>query len=263
MGSKASKIIFLMSLTALLVAAGCTQKRPQTQTAKQLVESAERQGPSLEQEEDEWDPVAAHLEARRQVDPSDLSKKHSYTMSEEEVLASARTAGREERRSVPSGFKTLKPDISPRAASVIERSDETVPDRVADTGKPDHLRQADVRPRAPAGSVGPAVTSVRIGQHPDKTRIVLDVSAPGTFSYELINGDRSLVVHLPGYSWSDKMQQALPRDPLLKGYYAQPDPAGGTVLTIDLRQPGKLVFKTAMGPNHAHGHRIVFDVAAL
>lgn len=112
----------------------------------------------------------------------------------------------------------------------------------------------------PAGAI--QVTSLRTGEHPGRTRLVLDVSGPLKFSADMDAAENILVVELPPVAWSAPERKVFTSHPLLKGYNVQTS-SEGTRLVIEMRKSAKLAMKTALPPNDSYGHRIVLDIAPI
>jgi len=107
-----------------------------------------------------------------------------------------------------------------------------------------------------------SVHKMRIGQHPNKTRVVLDLNTKPDFSYDLDNSEKLLLIEVSGAVWKAPAQKAFTKHPLLVGYSAHDNGNGGTMLVLELRRDVK-VFSAAMKPLKVGGyHRIVFDLMA-
>ena len=105
------------------------------------------------------------------------------------------------------------------------------------------------------------VSDVRIGQHPGKTRIVIDVSDKTKFQTSFKDGDRTLVVNIPSTSWDTENEANVAGESVVKGYSSVTS-TSGAVVNIALNAPGKLAYKKALGPSSGRGHRIVLDIVA-
>ncbi|MCD8526467.1 MAG: hypothetical protein LRY62_04755 [Alphaproteobacteria bacterium] len=111
---------------------------------------------------------------------------------------------------------------------------------------------------------GSAVNNLRLGEHPGKTRLVLDLTGPSTYRTDLDNNEKLLLVQIPKASWSAEQRKSLSGHPLVAGYTAQPGVDGGTTLAIELRKPVKIGANSALPPNATYqNHRIFIDLAAL
>jgi hypothetical protein len=112
---------------------------------------------------------------------------------------------------------------------------------------------------APEGGMN--VTNIRVGEHGKSTRIVLDVSTAGKFSYDLDDTKKILTVTLPESGWAGAPEKTV-KNPLVKGYSAQKAANGpGISVVINLAKPGKVLSATPMPADKEYGNRIVIDVA--
>jgi len=105
------------------------------------------------------------------------------------------------------------------------------------------------------------VTNLRVGQHPGKTRIVLDLSGKTSFQTRLENGNKVLVVSLPSAVWGTDASAKSADQSLFAGYTAN-EKGSGSVLKIALSAPSKLVYKQALKPSGDFGNRIVLDIVS-
>lgn len=121
-----------------------------------------------------------------------------------------------------------------------------------------------VKPVAASSGAGAAVSKLRFGEHPGRTRLVLDLSGPSPYKTELDNTEKLLLVQIPKAGWSAQAQQKLGGHPLIAGYTAQPSADGGTTLAIELVKPVKVLSEDSLPPNGTYqNHRIFIDLAAL
>lgn len=113
---------------------------------------------------------------------------------------------------------------------------------------------------------GPAaVKRLRMGQHPGKTRLVLDLNKKPSFSYDLDNSEKLLLVDISGARWDAAAKKSMAKHPLVAAYSTHDNGSGGTMLVLELKKPVKVTMSTAMKPNPKAGgyHRIVMDLAKL
>lgn len=115
---------------------------------------------------------------------------------------------------------------------------------------------------APAASTeGSNVTGVRIGIHPDRTRIVLDLSGPARFQTDLDNMEKILLVDLPETLWKASGTQTAPGKSLLSSWSTQSAHEGkGSTAVFQLTGPVKILSTSALHPEGKSGHRIVIDI---
>jgi hypothetical protein len=111
-------------------------------------------------------------------------------------------------------------------------------------------------------SSGAQITSIRFGEHPDKTRIVLDVSEEVAFDYDVDNGEQIVILELDG-DWSGIAQRNVSDSAMVSAYSASPDGQGGTRMALQLKQPGQISWAQYIPPSAGKGHRVVIDVAGI
>ena len=103
------------------------------------------------------------------------------------------------------------------------------------------------------------VTNVRVGAHSDKTRIVLDISKPTDFGYQLSADKKAVFIELPGVNWTAPPFEPRHFKGSLLEFHFSPVATGGSfnILTdrpVSIRKP------FFVGPGGKHGHRIVIDL---
>lgn len=173
--------------------------------------------------EETADPLKQHMRARRQVDPTKISSSRDYTLKADAQTMRARPHSR-----------TLH----------MERRPETLGDI-----------------QAASGESGAGVLGVRIGEHPGKTRLVLDLDGKSPFRHDLDRNENVLIITLPEAVWKTTSQKDFSTHPLLRSYRTQPGKNGGTVLVLRFKKPVRLAAATALGPGGTAAHRILFDIA--
>jgi hypothetical protein len=282
------KTLLLAGLTVSLVLAGCRTQSPSEYPGgrAQLPQTKPPlYGPG------EVDPVQAHLAARSEVDPRDLSAQHKYTQRAETVEEEIKQSTTEDARfaKLENQVADLRSDFKRFIVPAVtgENKDPAI-ETLEREGKIDDFSSPGTRvssspelpppapqvvkkempapaaaPAAPVTGSATAVTGVRVGEHPNRTRLVLDVTGPTKFSSGIDPASNILTVELPQSGWSGAVQESLGASPLVKGYKAAPSASGGTILTVELKKPAKVVLNESLGPNEVYGHRIVFDVAPL
>lgn len=127
--------------------------------------------------------------------------------------------------------------------------------------QPAAMQQASYGGNAYGG--GPSVTNIRFGEHPDKTRMVLDTSDKVAFSYNVDNRNRSLTIQLPGTAWQGAKAMDISNSPLVDSYSVMPGQNGGTTLVMQLKQPVQVKWAQSLPPGGPQGNRVVFDLAAM
>jgi N-acetylmuramoyl-L-alanine amidase len=159
-------------------------------------------------------------------------------------------------------------DLMPSSAYPQQQSGDPVPgiagNLYASNGyeQPEAPVEEEAVPQPEAAS-GSMINQVRFGEHPDKTRMVLDLSDKVAFSYNISPDGTIVALDMGGASWGAGQSAASSGSPLIASYVAQPDGKGGTQMNIQLRRPGKVVFAQYIPPSAEHSPRIVVDIAPL
>ncbi|MCB9983531.1 MAG: hypothetical protein H6861_07665 [Rhodospirillales bacterium] len=204
-------------------------------------DTLERQG-TYEQVEksDALSPEEQHRRAKALVDPNATVQHNRYVKNADEV----RVAIEEHNRVVE-----MERDVS-----VVQNEFKGLKDAVS---------RADIAPAAGSTTIKAHVQGVRLGEHADKTRLVLDLDAPGDFEFDLDNAQNLLVISLPGTAWSTASERVFNNSKVLRAYAAKPSQTGGSVVAVKLRGPSKVLGSAKLGKNAAGMHRIFLDVAPL
>lgn len=283
------RIGFFCIMTSLLVLGGC---RPGSQwensrfaKAVSSIEPAtgthDIRPPEQRGEEDlsALSPLEQHLRARKMVDPNDMSSSHAYTFRYDpetghlvKAFATVEGISEESMKRVLSKRKPmLKSKSELRLVSLQEpkqeqrssRQDKVVePVREARVSVAQEDTQGQVIAKSSSGHHA-VVTSVRRGEHKDKTRLVLDLTESASFEYQMDEEKNVLAITLPGVVWQAEERHVYGGHPLLLAYLAKPLPNHeGTLLAIKMKKNAQLVFKSLYEPNDQRGYRLVFDVAA-
>ena len=134
------------------------------------------------------------------------------------------------------------------------------------------MRQSQDLPTAPpkpvpGATVGakpkgplPIVMSARIGEHDDRTRLVIELSDPVNLrAFALANPDR-VVIDMPEVAW----RLGAPPKPsgfgAVKSYRYGQFRAGNSRMVIDLNQPVSVSDALVIPPSAGFGYRVVIDL---
>lgn len=147
----------------------------------------------------------------------------------------------------------MQPEEQMQIAAAEENSVAAVISKLAPAAG---IEGADALPQGSAESV---VTGIRFGDYPEKTRMVLDLNAGADFRADVQNG--RVLLELPKSAWSGEQHKVV-SNPLVRSYTVSPAKSGGTVLSLELKKPVKLLGSAALPPNSQYGHRIYLDLAA-
>lgn len=105
------------------------------------------------------------------------------------------------------------------------------------------------------------VADVRIGTHPDSTRIVLDINGGKTaFTTNLDAGENVLTVELPQTPWNAAKSQMLKGNAMIASYSAQSSGAG-SVVAFSLKGAAKIAGTKVYKAEGGKPARLVIDLA--
>lgn len=108
----------------------------------------------------------------------------------------------------------------------------------------------------------PMLASVRAGEHPGRTRLVLDVGRETPFSYDLDNFEKILMINLPEAAHGKELRGVLQSSPFVAAYQSQPTETGSR-LFVQLRQPVKILKADNIRATAENGARIFFDITGM
>lgn len=114
-----------------------------------------------------------------------------------------------------------------------------------------------------APSYAAVVSNIRIGEHPGKTRLVLDISNSVPFEISQVDGGRTLVIDLPTAGWNASPMLRGAKSPLVQGFSSQTNGHGGTRLMINLKRSARVLWAEELKPAAGKGPRIAIDLAAI
>lgn len=114
----------------------------------------------------------------------------------------------------------------------------------------------------PALSGNPAIYGMRIGEHPGKTRMVLDLNAPASFTTDIDNNENILTVEINDAQWTATAHKSLRNSPFIASYHAENMSDGsGVILAVQLKQDARIAYQESVKALSGNGRRIVIDLA--
>ncbi|MBU0859020.1 MAG: carboxypeptidase regulatory-like domain-containing protein, partial [Alphaproteobacteria bacterium] len=150
-------------------------------------------------------------------------------------------------------------DLLERAAE----ADVAEPDGVAHTPSVPNIQTSQPAPSSSSGDAFKAVVKkVRIGEHPDKLRLVLDLSATATYSVTPDGDGMGLTVNLPATAWDALRSWRSDTTPVMQSYSVEALPEGGTVWRIEGRGKIAAVLHGVLPPADGKGYRLFIDLQA-
>ena len=103
------------------------------------------------------------------------------------------------------------------------------------------------------------ITDIRVGNHKDKTRLVLDVTKPVDLRYEVSADGNAVFIDLPHIKWSADRFKGRHFKGLINDFKFSPEAAGGR-LNILTNGPVRIRKPFFVPPKGRLGHRIVIDI---
>lgn len=201
---------------------------------------------SLNTTNDRIQTLLDELESQGKIPPATNMAEAAPTISEDK--APMKVAATEKDQSM---VEPVLNAAAPQAPQTVAATTQAQPSAIAPAAS------------APAVKLDTSVTAVRIGEHANKTRVVFDLSSATkpTFTYDLDNGEKLLLVDMPSAAWAGK-DQGKPNSPLIAGWNAQKTPNGGAAVAIQLKKDARVLsteFLKAEGKDPA---RLVMDIAS-
>lgn len=118
-----------------------------------------------------------------------------------------------------------------------------------------------VKKSPPAVGSRPSIFDLRVGEHSDKTRIVMDVNTKTDFSVDIDNGERIMVVDLPNSTWNARTSQTFAKSPYISSYKVESTDTGNIVI-FQLKRDAKVGYKADLKGFEGSSRRLVIDVTS-
>lgn len=112
-------------------------------------------------------------------------------------------------------------------------------------------------PRLPGGPTLGNVKEIRIGDHLDRTRVVLDLTAEAPYRARLENNGRRLIIDMPQLQWDAARRWDAISANLVAGYTYDDGQ-----LTLELLSPAQIKSQSILPPNGNAYQRLVIDLYA-
>lgn len=198
---------------------------------------------------------AAHDGANTELD---LLREEVSTLQEEV------TALKEKQEEMMAAPQSVLPDETAMSQDDAMGGPQSLsPDAQGDESAQQAAIKTETRRPTPPPAAGDKFTvrNIRFGEHPNKTRIVLDIDSKPDFAISLDNVEKVLLIELPGGAWTTAAE-GTPKSPLIASYSAQSMGAGnaGNMLVVSLKQVTEIVSKDLLPPSSGEGYRLVIDL---
>ena len=264
-----SRVRIVCLLAVSLLVSACMQTDNFAPVSQPSQSGAQTQNASMPDALDPNDPMVAHMLARQQVDPNRLSKRNAYVHYTDEY---PQYQGKKELRATYVAPPPLPPVLPQRKADVV-----TPQHKPAYVSKIAFSPAAPVKPvvRSPAVQSsltvtsldlrprGAAIEGVRFGEHPGKTRIVVDVSERVPFRAWMQDENHVLVMQVADSHVATERGRVLQNHPLVRAYGFRQGENGGQEFIVTFKKPVQLDYKATLPPNSTYQNfRIVLDLSA-
>jgi len=113
---------------------------------------------------------------------------------------------------------------------------------------------------APSAAKEPVVMSARIGEHPDRTRFVVELSDPVDMRTFTLSSPNRVVIDMPAMQWHLDGPPRPSGNGAVKSYRYGLFRPGNSRFVIDLNQPVNVSDALVLPPEDGHGYRIVIDL---
>ncbi len=116
-------------------------------------------------------------------------------------------------------------------------------------------------PTAPAPAAKqPIIMSARIGEHPDRTRFVVELSDPVDMRTFTLNGPNRVVIDMPAVQWHLEGPPRPSGNGAVRSYRYGLFRPGNSRFVIDLNQPVTVSDALVLPPENGYGYRVVIDL---
>ena len=118
-------------------------------------------------------------------------------------------------------------------------------------------------PAAPAAWAQPTVSKVRIGEHPDKTRLVLELSEAPRYRVFALADPFRVVIDLPELRWAPGRGEGDQKGGLIAAMRFGLFAPGTSRVVLDLRAPARVSRVFVLPPTGNYPYRLVIDVVPV
>lgn len=108
-----------------------------------------------------------------------------------------------------------------------------------------------------------AVTDVRVGQHPDKTRFVMELSGAPSYRIFTLPDPFRVVIDLPPVAWQPKSERLSRKSGLISAMRFGQFGAASSRVVLDVRGPTRIKEAFLLPPGDGHAHRLVIDLVGV
>lgn len=165
----------------------------------------------------------------------------------------------------------LAPDPRPPPPNVGTPRSETAPasqpqKNAATVPKASKPAEPKPVPKAPAPVKtydGVVATNLRIGEHSDKVRVVIDSNVSTAFTVDYDKDENLITIELPKARWAGDLQKSLSGSKLITSWSVTSiNNDQGSLVVMTLKKPSSILLQKRLSPDSSSGyHRIYFDLS--
>mgnify|MGYP001174339999 CR=1 FL=1 len=109
---------------------------------------------------------------------------------------------------------------------------------------------------------GVVATNLRIGEHSDKVRVVIDTNVKTNFTIDHDKEENLITVELPDARWVGDLQETLRDSKLVKSWSVTSiNDDKGSLVVMTLKKPSSIMQQKRLAPDSHPYHRIYFDLS--
>lgn len=140
----------------------------------------------------------------------------------------------------------------------------------ADQAQPPQPMAAPAPSPAPAPAPQPTastggssiISAIRVGEHSDKIRLVMDASQKTPFNVDFDNQENLLIIELPEAKWTAARSQSFARSPVLQSYSVEDINNGnGSRVIMTMKKSTQVLKQQALPPGTNPNYRIYLDLS--
>ena len=115
-------------------------------------------------------------------------------------------------------------------------------------------------PSLSEGRFSTFVSRVRVGEYPDKGRLVMELSGPVVYEIGEVDDKSVVFIDLPEVSWDAEQNWQGGEGSVIKGYSVKALPEGGTRVVVNGNVSMSVGSNGLLDPNGEKGHRLYVDL---
>ncbi len=147
---------------------------------------------------------------------------------------------------------------TPQVTSMLQSLRPIPTGKMKAVAKPRKTNQTKTAPAVQNGRAN--IYDIRIGEHPGKTRIVLDVNTKTSFKTDLDNAEKIMIVDIPKAEWSAATSKNFGKSSFISSYKVESSD-GGQLLIFQLKRSARISYQSDIGGQNG-SRRIVIDLSA-